>query len=916
MQEKEEQKMLMIDALRKGASVDEADIRKKAGKELTETYNKQQAMVKAEEDRQNASFKMVQAYQKANDQLDKIKSSYEKMAQYAAAMKEQAAGNPFLMGETVRWTQKEAEMLERTLTAVREKKKELENINRFHVAETAESGLGNVAGISAEQRAQVQGALRSYMEAMGERDDNASPAATAAVERKIEARKKEYDVLVQSLGIEKQLTEANMGDVEAVARRAYLMEKASREERKMNAETEERRLSLQLEGKNMEKTTVQYSSQEALLAKLEEREQKRADLLGKTAAGYSAHFQGEKRVYDIIVKRVQVTEKELATVRATLAETAKQISSGWGKQAGLGEGVFAKALAGDEAAINKINEAQQKLIATNKDQANDAKIKSLDRFLVLQQKEIDNNNKLFDLENKRLEKALALKEGYLDVINEMTTSSNLVSDLVAGSSRGLVSLQQMQMVGAGKEVGGAFSRGFATINPFQASMGMAGAAGYTQAGFKGPGSMAGSVAEAYMKEILGNANAEAVAGGPGAFKGPNLERSAFFGNIPPGTVPEMNMQSAKVEAGSVSIEVKGGSKVGGKAAGGLIPGAPSSRDNTVGMLDGKHPIGLATGEFVVNAKATKENLALLQEINSGYAKGGRVSYSKLMRYLATKSGIMDKRGRVTDTAYALHAGLNPTMAIAGDENIRSVIGGASKAALKGTGNFLVGLLGEAGIIGGAGLQRNIPWSRTGGEKTEEELSEAVQVDRNNPHVVQTMIDYQNAVKKKLSSTRREAFIQSQTAERRRVESIVNRRQAVVGTEARLGGSSIRSEMENNPRTFTSREMIYNQKRKKYENEMAMLQQMYDGANGHVSQNIRKRMDYVALTLQKDDERRKRLMGAENGGLLSSSMNTGSSMSIAGGMKIGTLVLNGRVIGQDVSGGGGSEWRVAAQNAHG
>lgn len=71
--------------------------------------------------------------------------------------------------------------------------------------------------------------------------------------------------------------------------------------------------------------------------------------------------------------------------------------------------------------------------------------------------------------------------------------------------------------------------------------------------------------------------------------------------------------------------------VPGLAAGGFagrLPGAPSSVDNLLGMARGKM-IGLAGGEYVVNAKQTARNLPLLEAINSGisgYADGGFLGF--------------------------------------------------------------------------------------------------------------------------------------------------------------------------------------------------------------------------------------------------------------------------------------------------
>jgi len=51
----------------------------------------------------------------------------------------------------------------------------------------------------------------------------------------------------------------------------------------------------------------------------------------------------------------------------------------------------------------------------------------------------------------------------------------------------------------------------------------------------------------------------------------------------------------------------------GRAAGGLVPGAPSSRDNVM--------LPMATGEYVVNARQTRRFLPLLEAINAGRLRG-------------------------------------------------------------------------------------------------------------------------------------------------------------------------------------------------------------------------------------------------------------------------------------------------------
>ena len=72
----------------------------------------------------------------------------------------------------------------------------------------------------------------------------------------------------------------------------------------------------------------------------------------------------------------------------------------------------------------------------------------------------------------------------------------------------------------------------------------------------------------------------------------------------------------------------------GRATGGLLPGAPSPRDNMV--------IAAASGEYVVNAAQTARHLPLLEAINSGslpgYAAGGVVDRGIPAYYTSSSTG--------------------------------------------------------------------------------------------------------------------------------------------------------------------------------------------------------------------------------------------------------------------------------------
>jgi hypothetical protein len=59
------------------------------------------------------------------------------------------------------------------------------------------------------------------------------------------------------------------------------------------------------------------------------------------------------------------------------------------------------------------------------------------------------------------------------------------------------------------------------------------------------------------------------------------------------------------------------------AVGGRLPGMPSSRDNMLAVGPGGRMIKLATGEFIVNAKDTAENLPLLERINARHGRKPR-----------------------------------------------------------------------------------------------------------------------------------------------------------------------------------------------------------------------------------------------------------------------------------------------------
>jgi phage-related protein len=91
-----------------------------------------------------------------------------------------------------------------------------------------------------------------------------------------------------------------------------------------------------------------------------------------------------------------------------------------------------------------------------------------------------------------------------------------------------------------------------------------------------------------------------------------------------GLIGSFNWIAGKFGAPTIpTIPMPKGFASGGKFTG-RIPGPPSPVDNLVARGPGGRGIGLATGEFIVNARDTARNLPVLKAINSGqgFANGG------------------------------------------------------------------------------------------------------------------------------------------------------------------------------------------------------------------------------------------------------------------------------------------------------
>lgn len=147
-----------------------------------------------------------------------------------------------------------------------------------------------------------------------------------------------------------------------------------------------------------------------------------------------------------------------------------------------------------------------------------------------------------------------------------------------------------------------------------------------------------AAADAKIKRL--NADIKAIKQG----RAPGIDANTKAGKL---KLAQLQQQITNLKGGNVTVTVdalfKAGStaqpgvmyplflgKPPGRRAGGLLDGPGSGTSDSIMGIDrssGRHIVDVSTGEFVTNAKATKENLPLLMAINSGVkglASGGGV----------------------------------------------------------------------------------------------------------------------------------------------------------------------------------------------------------------------------------------------------------------------------------------------------
>jgi hypothetical protein len=148
---------------------------------------------------------------------------------------------------------------------------------------------------------------------------------------------------------------------------------------------------------------------------------------------------------------------------------------------------------------------------------------------------------------------------------------------------------------------------------------------------------------------------------------------------------------------------------------GRLPGPNSSRDNMLGYGPRGEPVGLAGGEFIVNAGASERHLALLEAINSGrsFAFGGLLDFLKSpINFVKDKvSGIVGQiSGRVGSGPFgSMLSGLAGRIRDGVIDRLQSFIGSfiGGSGRTKGGGIFGPWPVSPAAQRGDSGIWRRI-----------------------------------------------------------------------------------------------------------------------------------------------------------------------------------------------------------------
>ncbi len=187
-------------------------------------------------------------------------------------------------------------------------------------------------------------------------------------------------------------------------------------------------------------------------------------LTEKTVAGHAMSFKARMKEYSILKtqsKEAVAMTKVLRVEERKAVDNALQDEGFKGKFGGILEQFKSGTEAQKRKAFTDLQTAYQSL--PDEQQNNEKNMALYMDIAKTYEKRIDGQMKVNELVGKERDMILGLKEGYLDVINQMTTGSDLVSKLMPDAQRGIVALHQFSMA-KGEKQGGALKRGFLSLD--------------------------------------------------------------------------------------------------------------------------------------------------------------------------------------------------------------------------------------------------------------------------------------------------------------------------------------------------------------------------------------------------------------------------------------------------------------------
>jgi len=933
-QKTEKQRVLAVDALIKTQAYTREELQEKLGAGIMREYNAHRKILDAAKKKAEANMEGLRQHQAEMKLLENIRNVTQQTAQATAQMSQNAAQTAGSWALAERAAKQAAAAQARNFEATKE---QMSSLGRF-MEERGQTAMmsafmkpiGELTDLKGERREMLADALSSLEAAKRTGDRTA-----------LDAARKEYKQVLDTLGIDGkrvkllgQMAET-YGDMAINAEKVKLEAEAEAAARVRAAST-------------LDRATAFTRSQLDTLTKQRGLMQAQTELVEATAAGYAVSYEWRKKIYDMTVQQIGAAREQLAEQRqATQADLksayAKKEEADTLKKYGLSRQLVSRATRGDQAAVTQYNRRMRE--ALDKETQNRAVLLQVNASMTEGlEREIGLRTKITQLQGEQVKQAMALREGYLDVIVEMSTSADLVSKLIPDAQRGLVSLHEMQRVASGGTFGGALRRGFVSVSPYAESMDVAGAAPQYGAGrFKRPPT--GGIVAAHLEQLEKGVEREMTTG-PGTFAGQRgFEQSGLLSMVAP---KKMSINQQDVDANNAAIFISGsarlqyagepirGQKVPagvptvttgggamGKARGGMIPGTPSDRDNLVGMVDGARPIGLASGEFVVNARAARRYQGLLEEIN---ARGGTPSSAGGL----AGGGIVDQYLKMDRDTLAWHAHRGNQQALAALAiKIREDDPGlTSEEANRQAKYFAKGTAGKlfahASAWAAPKLKAGFMFSQGPAAMA---ATGALDIAFPAKPVSQSYWKYRTSVPEALSAHGAELFSTSFDIDK--APTFVSETAGL-----KLSGADIREGMR--LRAGDS------QKYHGWLNAQKSLAKMPDyKIRGAFAAETTRRVftgsEESALRSKYGiaGEKRTYFPGQEGGwttfrgsemtsyrGLAEGGMvdpyglGLRAGLTISGGMKIGTLNLNGKTIGQDLQGGLGDEWKAALQNASG